>query len=275
MLSGEKRRTQGSSCFSRTPSFTLTLHPQGSLLSLGSPPHPLPPHDPLTSPFLTSPEAPRPAPPHPAGAPRLSPITQLLPPHPPSPDRVCLSPSPRPGPSLTDLLAAAGALRAAVQDVCEQLGLEGGGGALLPQVRVHRHRGSGSARSRYRYRSRSRSPPDPAAPAPPPVTSLPRRHVGADHVGARPSRGGHGGAVSAVLLCSNRAGMCMELRRESARHMRHRHGVVSYRSSSLNAVGYALNAVLHRALDLRVKGCAWGWACSKCPYSKCPCKVLR
>lgn len=46
-----------------------------------------------------------------------------------------------------------------------------------------------------------------------PVTSLPRRHVGADHVGARPSRGGHGGAVSAVLLCSNRAGMCMELRR--------------------------------------------------------------
>ncbi|KAF4797345.1 CST complex subunit TEN1 [Turdus rufiventris] len=31
--------------------------------------------------------------------------------------------------------------------------------------------------------------------------------------------------------------MCMELRRESARHMRHRHGVVSYISSSLNAVG--------------------------------------
>lgn len=70
--------------------------------------------------------------------------------------------------------------------------------------------------------------------------------------------------MSDVLPCFNRAVMCMEQRRESARHMRHRHGVVSYINRSLNAVGYALNAVLDSALHLRVKGCAWGWACFKC-----------
>lgn len=33
---------------------------------------------------------------------------------------------------------------------------------------------------------------------------------------------------------------------------------------------HALNTVLDSALDLLIKGCAWGWACHKSP-----CKVLR
>lgn len=106
-------------------------------------------------------------------------LVQKNPPKPNTPPSLTLSPqlgSDRagggggtPGASLTDLLAAAGALGSAVQDVGEQLGLEGGGGPLPPQVRVHHHR----RRRRRRLRS-TPSPPPPVPASALPIHTLPR-----------------------------------------------------------------------------------------------------
>lgn len=118
----------------------------------------------------------------------------LSPPHSrtprPTPHRAGPDPSPRSRAALTDLLSPPGALGASIQDVREQLGLEGGGGALPPQIRVH-HRGDSAqprptpTSTRLRHR-----PPTPSDAPPPDVT--------ARDVATPPSgRGGSGRAVSA------------------------------------------------------------------------------
>lgn len=126
----------------------------------------------------------------------------LSPPHSrtprPTPHRAGPDPSPRSRAALTDLLSPPGALGASIQDVREQLGLEGGGGALPPQIRVHHRGDSAQPRPTPTSTRLRRRPPTPSDAPPPDVT--------ARDVATPPS--GRGGSGRAVSVRWARVGAC-------------------------------------------------------------------